>query len=132
MFSVSCLGSTSGSTKSLARGVCFGFGEQPIKFEVRSELIDVPLYLRFFLRNDPSRPSISFVVGDIEDGNRIDVVFYNVGDGKNAGLIKPSDIIKIKDSSLSMHFRIDRAFQADSYSLIYEFFETKVLEVSNE
>lgn len=123
MFSVKGLGSINSSTKSIASGVCFGFSDKAISFEVSSMVIDAPLLLRFYLKSDPLKPSVQFEVGDIKSGNEIDVVFYNVNDGGNAGLVVPSDIIKVQGTQLSMMFRVDRAFKADSYSLMYEFFE---------
>lgn len=132
MFAVKCLGSVNETTKSLDRGVCFGFGDKPIQFEVKSDVIKIPLILRFCLKSDPTLAPVSFVVGRVENENQIDVTFYNVGDGANAGLKIPSEIIKIDRSQLSMHFRVDRAFKAESYSLMYEFFENTLPGNPNE
>lgn len=129
MFAVECLGVSSESVRSIGRGCCFGFGEQPIKFEVTSERISNPLEICFVLKENSKYDPVTFVLGEMKNDS-LDMTFYNVREGGPGGLITPVDIVRMENFRLSFFFRVDRAMGADSYSISYEFFERRVSESS--
>lgn len=123
MFSVKCLGAIDSSVRSLDRGTCFGFLEQPILFQVGSSLVSTPLIIKFFLKEDPTQNPVSFLIGGMEDDDVLNVTFFNVKKGSSGGLVEPADIIKFDDKKLSLIFTVDRTLGAGAYMLTYEFFE---------
>ncbi|MBW8126569.1 MULTISPECIES: DUF6864 domain-containing function [Pseudomonas] len=129
MFSIKCLGSFSAELRSIDRGMCFGFSDQPIVFEISSSFVSTPLKIRFFLKEDSRYDPVSMVVGEMVN-DTIDLTFYNVKNGSSGGLRTPVDLVKMKGSQLSMFFRVDRAFDIPSFNLTYEFYESAIPEVA--
>lgn len=127
MFAIKCLGSSTPEVRSVDRGVCFGFFDQPISFEISSSFVSTPLKIRFFLKEDARFDPVSMVVGDMVN-DTIDLTFYNVKNGSSGGLRTPVDLVKMRGFQLSMFFRVDRAFDIQSFNLTYEFFESRIPE----
>lgn len=125
MFSIKCLGSSTPEVRSIDRGVCFGFSDNPVLFEISSNFVSTPLKIRFFLKEDSRIAPVSLVVGDMVN-DTIDLTFYNIKNGSSGGLKTPVDLVKAKDFQLSMFFRVDRAFDIESFVLTYEFFEALI------
>lgn len=123
MFEVSCLGLSYRGFKSLLTGVCFGVKDQPLNFSVSTKIIDQPLIIKFFLREDSSKDRATFLTSAIEDGNVMEVAFYNVNPG-SSGMRVPAELVSVEDSALSLMFQIERTGHSDFYRLSYEFFES--------
>lgn len=123
MFDVSCVGLSYRGLKSVLTGVCFGVKDQALVFCVRTEIIDHPLTVRFFLREDSSRDRATFITGEIGDDNVMEVAFYNVNPG-SSGMRTPAELVSVENTALSLMFQIERTGHSEFYRLSYEFFES--------
>ena len=121
MFNVKCLNQSSANQKPIVSGVTFGFYNIPLIFEVRAEIISVPLTVKFITTNNVDK-SYEFDLGEIRSNERI-IQFNIPKKGASGGLTEPAVIAYTATHLLVLMFVVDSFGEGPCYKLSYEFYE---------
>ncbi len=121
MFRVSCNGGYAGR-RTICSGVAFGRVEAPIVFKIEANGVANPLIVQFFIRDDPTKPSVYYVLNPMYD-DRIDIEFFNVSSNGASACGDPVSVVSAQGVDLQLIFHVDRIQMAPNFRLTYEFFE---------